>query len=117
MNLKEIVDFYYMSFDKGSLPYICCEACGNKFYYPRSLCPKCHSKQLRLCTSTGKGVIFSYTRINRKEGQLIYAIIEMNEGFRMYSNVEGKNVDIGNEVQVYFSEARGRNYPFFRLLG
>jgi uncharacterized OB-fold protein len=65
--------------------------------------------------SSGLGKIFSFTIIRRKgsEGRC-YAIVELEEGFRIYSNVEGK-AEIGDTVHVYFKEKDGSNFPFFRV--
>ncbi|BBL47002.1 Zn-ribbon domain-containing OB-fold protein [Metallosphaera sedula] len=81
------------SFKEGKIPYLHCLDCGHNFFYPRDRCPKCHRGKLESRLSSGRGVIFSYTEFQGG----VYAIVEMEEGFRLYANVREK-VRIGDRV-------------------
>ncbi|MEM4912428.1 MAG: zinc ribbon domain-containing protein, partial [Metallosphaera sp.] len=106
-------------FQKNQLPYLECRNCGDKFFYPRTLCIRCHSSNLDIKVSKGLGKIFALTRIHKKDNKkVVYGIIELLEGFRMYSNIiEDNNVaDIGKDVKVIFIDINGRKYPIFKTL-
>lgn len=90
-----------------------CRSCGKYIHFPRLLCPHCLSKDLDWKTSSGKGVVYSYTIIRQAanpqfepEVPYVYAIIELvDEGVRMMSNIiniEPEAVSIGMNVRVVF---------------
>lgn len=85
------------------------------FYYPRNICPRCHSLDLELRESAGSGTVFSVTSLLNKERQgTNYAIVELDEGFRLYSTViSDQPVDIGSRVFLKVREINGSAYPFF----
>ena len=70
-----------------------CEACG-PFFYPRILCPKCHSPNLTWIEANGRGRLFSfeiaYQAFNPEfkiKPPYILAMIELDEGPRIMSNL------------------------------
>ncbi|AEB95284.1 MULTISPECIES: Zn-ribbon domain-containing OB-fold protein [Metallosphaera] len=89
------------SFREGKVPYLHCLNCKRNFFYPRDRCPNCHSSSLEVRVSSGKGKVFSVTEFQGK----VYAIIEMEEGFRLYANVLDK-VEIGEEVIAVKGDGR-----------
>lgn len=93
-----------MTFNEGRIEYLHCEECGHNFFYPRDRCPRCHGNRLERRTSSGNGKIFSYTEFQGG----IYAIVEMDEGFRLYANVRDK-VKIGDRVRA----VQGKGRPEF----
>ncbi len=64
------------------------------------------------------GTVFSVTTLLNKEKQRTnYAIIELDEGFRLYSTViSDKPVEIGTRVSLKILEIDGSSYPFFVAL-
>ena len=71
-----------------------CNACSNSFFYPRERCPECLSADLTWYRAGGKGHIYSFTIIEQpvdrtflEEVPYIYAIIQLDDGPRMISNV------------------------------
>ncbi len=71
-----------------------CDACSNSFFYPRERCPRCLSGDLSWVESEGKGRVYSFTVIQQpvdkaflEDVPYIYAIIQLEEGPRMISNV------------------------------
>jgi uncharacterized OB-fold protein len=78
------------------LTYVFCPSCERVIFYPRAHCTGCGSRQLETRVSTGLGVVYSYTVIHRNpdpafRDQIPYvvALIDLAEGFRMLTQVEG----------------------------
>ncbi|BDC18830.1 zinc ribbon domain-containing protein [Acidianus sp. HS-5] len=109
----EIRKEYINLMNDGKLPYIKCKSCGYVFFYPRDYCPKCDSKDLEIKVSKGEGKVFSITMFQSAKGKIYYGIIELDEGFRMYANIED-DAEIGDKVTVEFTEKDGRKIPIFR---
>ncbi|MFC4272642.1 hypothetical protein GQF03_10695 [Sneathiella chungangensis] len=95
---------------KLKLPH--CSSCGKFHYYPRTLCPHCHLTDLSYKEVSGNGTIYSYTVQRRPAGNefkddvpYIVALIDLEEGPRMLSNIVGlapEEVAIGQRVAVQF---------------
>ena len=74
----------------------CCDACGH-FWFPPSLrCPRCSATKWSWTPTGGRGRIFSYVVYHRvyhpgfaDEVPYVVAVIELDEGPRMISNVIG----------------------------
>ena len=81
-----------------------CVSCEQFIFYPRVLCPHCGASELSWNPITGNGVVYSTTVVRRREekgGPYNVAIIELAEGPRMMSRVEGVAADqvtIGSKV-------------------
>lgn len=77
---------------EGRLMLPWCEDCEKPHFYPRSLCPHCLSSRLVWRQATGRGTIHTYV-INHKAARgfdkvpYVIAVIELEEGPRMMSNV------------------------------
>ena len=71
-----------------------CGDCGTAFFYPRILCPKCHSRNVGWVQASGKGKLYSFEIAYRTfnpafkvEAPFILAMVELEEGPRMMSNL------------------------------
>ncbi len=110
---EEIKKKYMETFEREKLPYIRCNNCSYIFYYPRDYCPKCGSRKLEVLESNGLGKVFSCTRFFNKEGkEIIYGIVELDEGFRIYTNFMS-DIDIGDRVKVKFVKVNDKMVPVF----
>ncbi|HZU78181.1 MAG TPA: Zn-ribbon domain-containing OB-fold protein [Dehalococcoidia bacterium] len=101
------------------LTYQTCDECGNVIFFPRRHCPKCGSNKSTWHDSKGMGTVytFSVVRQNRMPafkdlGAYAVAYIDLDEGFRMTSNVVGvadptKDVKIGQRVKVEWLDQEG----------
>lgn len=84
------------------------------FFYPRVACPTCLGDDWQWEDVSGRGTVYSYTidRIGldatqRSRLPLVVAIIELDEGPRMTSNVVGcapEDVSVGQAVEVTFED-------------
>lgn len=90
-----------------------CGGCGKFIYYPRPLCPHCFSDRLEWKKVSGRGTVYSYT-VSRysptpafKEIPFVLAIVELEEGPRMTTNIVAppEQVRIGLPVTVAFEDA------------
>ncbi|MFE2993274.1 Zn-ribbon domain-containing OB-fold protein [Streptomyces sp. NPDC059262] len=88
----------------GELCFQHCADCDEAVFYPRVLCPHCGSESLARRVSSGVGTVYA-TTVLHKRGSDPYnvALIDLDEGFRMMSRVEGvaaEDVAIGSRVGV-----------------
>ncbi|MCU1591350.1 MAG: hypothetical protein JWP11_2606 [Frankiales bacterium] len=104
-----------------------CDSCREFVFYPRSVCPHCHSGDLTWRTSAGHGIVYSYTVSRRApspefEGMVPYvvALVDLDEGFRMMSNIVGTDAlgtRCGDRVEVDFEQVSDETtLPVFRLV-
>jgi uncharacterized OB-fold protein len=73
-----------------------CDACGKYWFPPSLLCPHCNATKWTWASTSGHGRIFSYVVYQRvdhpgfaDEVPYAVAVIELDEGPRMISNVIG----------------------------
>ncbi len=96
-----------------------CADCGRHVFYPRVVCPHCASTALRWVQPSGRGVVYSTTVVRRpadKGGPYNVALIELDEGVRLMSRVDGlapERVAIGLRVQVKIADVNGHLAPVF----
>ena len=95
-------------------------------FYPRSNCTKCMSSELDWIEASGRGQVYSATICYRAPDQsfrpevpYVIALIDLEEGPRMMSNVTGcapEEVSIGDAVEVWFEAATDEiAIPKFKL--
>lgn len=104
-----------------------CHDCKRHHFYPRELCPHCHSDVLDWAQAAGTGSIYSYTVARRPAGPsyksdtpYVVAIVELDEGARMMTNIITSDVEavrIGQRVTVQFDDVTAEvTLPKFRLV-
>ncbi|WP_085991209.1 Zn-ribbon domain-containing OB-fold protein [Oceanobacillus senegalensis] len=91
-----------------------CNECGHYQFYPRIMCTDCMSRNIDWMSATGRGKVKTYTIIYRaiskayaKDVPYVVAIIELEEGPSLMSNVVGckpEEVKVGQEVMVTFED-------------
>jgi len=91
-----------------------CKECGNVRFPVSILCPACHSMETDWEKLSGKGRVYSfivfrlaYHEAYRNDIPYVVAIIELDEGPRMESNIIGckiEDVKIGMPVEVVFED-------------
>jgi uncharacterized OB-fold protein len=71
-----------------------CDDCGKAHFYPRVICPHCHSRNISWMQASGKGKLYSfeiaYRSLNRAfkvELPVVLAMVELEEGPRLMSNL------------------------------
>ena len=91
-----------------------CMDCKNYQFYPRAFCRQCMSENIHWTESSGRGVIHTFTVIRHhtnkdfaKEVPYVVAVVDLDEGIRMMSNVIGIDpgeVSVGMKVIVDFED-------------
>lgn len=98
----------------GKLMLQRCPDCNEYQFFPQSYCRRCLSENLEWKESSGKGKVYTYTVVHRPpsakfqdETPYTVALIELDEGVRMMSNIVGVSPDevrVGMNVKVVFEE-------------
>jgi len=76
-----------------------CNDCREAYFYPRALCPGCLSNDVEWFTASGRGRVHTFTIIHAGVPQpplpipYVVAIVELEEGPRMMSNLVGVEPD------------------------
>jgi uncharacterized protein len=100
-----------------------CRGCAKKFFRPEVACPRCRSREWEWVESNGQGAVYSFSVMHRSpspafRAPFIFAAIEMNEGWTLFSNLIGLEIDdarIGMPVEVTFHAVSDTlTVPLFR---
>jgi len=102
--------FFWEGVDRGELLIQHCTSCGRLRHPPRPMCPNCQSPDWDTVTASGKGEVFSfiiphYPQVPMFEYPYVVAVIALEEGTRLISNVvdiDPGDVTIGMPVEVRF---------------
>ena len=77
-----------------------CDACGRDHYYPRPFCPSCWSDAVSWREASGRGTVYTYSVVHvndlppfNERVPYVAAIVELDEGPRVMTNVEGAPID------------------------
>jgi uncharacterized OB-fold protein len=91
-----LTDTYWHAADQGVLLLQVCDHCETPQLYPGAICRRCWSSSLSWCSSTGLGTVWTFTVAEmpghaawRTRAPYCIAIIELDEGPRLLSNVVG----------------------------
>lgn len=88
---------YHDALQAGSFQIQRCGACARHVFYPRVICSHCGSPNLAWVTPSGNGSVYSTTVVRRKAdagGDYNIALIDLEEGVRLMSRVEGLKPDL-----------------------
>ena len=100
---------YRRHLENGKLGYQRCADCAAAVFYPRVLCPVCGSGTLEWRESAGRGTVYATTAVHsRSRDPRNVVLVDLDEGFRMMSRVEGvpaEDVEVG--MRVRFEVRRG----------
>ena len=87
-----------------------CTRCGHIRFPVSIVCPKCHSMEAEWTRLSGKGKVYSYVIYHpsyKDDIPYAVAIIQLDEGPRMESNITGcqmEDIKIDMPVEVYFDD-------------
>lgn len=90
---------------------------GRHVFYPRVAMPHSGETDLEWVTASGMGTIYAITVNRSKQGQHNVALIDLDEGPRMMSRIEGmESAPIGTRVKAKIIQAQGEPLVVFTLL-
>jgi uncharacterized OB-fold protein len=77
-----------------------CGDCAHTFFYPRAVCPRCASRTITWIEATGRGRLHafgiahqSFNRAFKVRPPYVLAMVELEEGPRMLSNLVNVRAD------------------------
>ncbi|MCY6379701.1 Zn-ribbon domain-containing OB-fold protein [Hoeflea prorocentri] len=118
--------FYWDGAKEGKLLINRCIPCDAPFFPPRPFCPACGSRDVDVIAASGKGRLYSYVISHLPapgyEPPYVVAVVELEEGVRMVSNLldtpaDPDALDLDMALEVTF-ETRGEvTVPQFRPAG
>jgi len=107
---ESVAGEFWSAAAEGRLIVQRCPACGERQFYPRTLCTTCGASP-EWEEASGRGVVHTFTVIRqngsspfREELPYVVAMIELDEGPRMMGNVTGcapGDVFVGMPVVAY----------------
>jgi uncharacterized OB-fold protein len=103
----------------GEFRLQCCGGCGKQIFFPRTICPRCGSNALEWRKPSGRGTVYSTTIVRQRPdrgGDYNVALIDLAEGARMMSRVEGvlpSEVKIGMAVEAAIADVNGAPLVIF----
>ncbi|HLU01028.1 MAG TPA: Zn-ribbon domain-containing OB-fold protein [Burkholderiaceae bacterium] len=112
--------YYRTQLDQGNFVIQRCSACSKAIFYPRMVCPHCGGADLQWFAPSGRGTVYSTTVVRRKPedgGDYNVALIDLEEGVRMMSRVEGlppENVRIDMPVKAAIADCPTGKLVVFR---
>jgi uncharacterized OB-fold protein len=102
-----------------------CSSCGEYHFFPRAICPHCHSDAVSWAPSSGRGTIYSFTVARRPAGPAFkddvpyaVALVQLDEGPRLMTRImaDAGTVRIGLPVEVTFQKLSDEiSLPCFRV--
>lgn len=118
---------FWESVERGAMEIQFCDECGKGVFYPRGICPRCFSNRLTWKPVSGRGKIHAFTIAYRHwhpafqaDVPYVVALIELDEGVRMMSNVVGvpadpEHVSVEMPVEVVYEQGEnGAMLPKFQ---
>ena len=107
---------YIEHLKKGELAYQVCKDSNKPFFYPRVIAPETGSTNIEWRVSKGLGTVYTTTAVHYKgEPPLNVAMIDMDEGYRLMSRVDGidaMDVKIGMRVKFKVIPGDEKTLPF-----
>jgi uncharacterized OB-fold protein len=111
----------------GELRLQRCDDCQHTYFPPRPFCPSCSSRSVSVIKASGRGRLFSYVINHRPhpawDAPYSIAIVELDEGPRMMSNIVGcpqtpEALVLDMPLEVSFERMSDEiSLPLFRPLG
>jgi uncharacterized OB-fold protein len=116
---------YWAAARDGKLLIKRCRACTEPFFYPRPFCPKCWSDDVQWEEASGRATLYTWSVVRQNDlppwpsrVPYVAAVVDLDEGPRMLTNVEGCEPDdlrVGMALRVaYRVESDDVTLPVFR---
>ncbi|EHK66366.1 Zn-ribbon domain-containing OB-fold protein [Achromobacter arsenitoxydans] len=112
-------EHYFSKLAEGRFQIQRCAGCGAHQFYPRILCMHCGGEDLAWTDPSGAGTVYSFSVVRRKPeagGDYNVALVDLEEGVRMMSRVDGVEPDrlrIGMQVAARVVRDEGQALVVF----
>lgn len=80
---------WWESLQQGTLSIQLCGSCRAYLFPPGLVCRSCGGADLALVPASGRGTVYSTTTVRSRDGDYDVSIVELEEGPRLMSRVEG----------------------------
>ena len=114
-------DLFWSGVDEGKLLFQKCQDCGKVRHPPGPMCPHCQSLNTVPYEARGRGTVCAWIVSKHPtkpdENPRIVALIELEDGVRMVSNLQkldNTEVALGMPVELFFAQVGGAVLPQFR---
>jgi hypothetical protein len=124
MSPPEGADEFFDAAREKRLLIQACTKCKEHQFYPRQICVHCGSPDVEWVQASGRGSVHTYTVVHqqgmpgwRDEVPYVAAVIDLEEGVRLTSNVVGcepADVSVGMPVEVEFVDEGMYVLPRFK---
>jgi uncharacterized OB-fold protein len=100
-----------------------CESCGAHQFYPRPYCLACDSSRLEWVRASGAGTVVTKTTVHIQvtpewQPPYVVAIVRLEEGPTLLTNLMGDECEIGARVKVSWRErVDAPPFPVFHRAG
>lgn len=108
-------DYFWNAAREHTLAIQQCASCLTHQFYPRPFCLACDSDQVEWVAASGFGTVYSRTIIHLPPAPglgltapYVAAIVELEEGPRMLTNLTSDECAIGDRVQVEWRSRDGQ---------
>jgi uncharacterized protein len=86
-----------------------CTACGAFQFYPRPFCLACDATELEWARVEGGGTVYATTTVHMEvvpalAPPYVVAVVELDEGPRLTTNIVGGDASIGTRVRLAWRE-------------
>ncbi|MEQ1955576.1 Zn-ribbon domain-containing OB-fold protein [Mesorhizobium yinganensis] len=103
---------FWQACAEGRLTVQHCKNCGTHQFYPRPFCLSCESTSLKWVDVTGAGTIYSIATMRMPVAPelpppYLLAIVELDEGPRLLTNIVAESASIGERVGVTWRQREG----------
>jgi uncharacterized OB-fold protein len=120
-NAQVVDSFFWEGAKKSQLLIQRCTDCKTLVHPPTPMCPNCQSLARESAEMSGRGIVYSWIRSRHPTEPdahpRLVAIVELEEGPRIVSNLQGialEDVKNGMPVEVFFDEIDGVVAPQFQ---
>jgi uncharacterized protein len=100
-----------------------CSDCGHHQLYPRPFCTACRSDAVEWVPAAGTGTVYTLTTVHVEiapdmKPPYVVAVVELDEGPRLTTNLTDAELRIGDRVTVGWRERAGAPpFPVFGRAG
>ena len=123
-------DYYWQKCREHELWLRTCNSCNTPYFYPRDICPNCHSRDTAWIQASGRGEVHAFAIVERPpmpafnaEVPYVTGLIRLEEGPIFPTRVVGvaptpQAVEIGMKGTIDFEDVNETiSLPVFRVSG